>query len=273
VTAFAAAVAGGFVNTDVYLSQSRTYSSLNRFPQALASLEQAVKAEEAAGKKPPEDWYKFGFGQAYKGKLNNEFVKWTTMHIKAYPTPENWRSALVNYRDSQNVADKPLLDLYRLMLASNSLAGERDHYEYAFLASRAGLPGEVKSVADHFKSSNPGTTSASINELNSDASGKVTSDKASLTAEAGRAGSAANGVSAANVANAFIGYRDYAKAAELYKTALSKGGVDADEVNTRLGIALAMQGQKDAAKAAFGQVKSPARVGIASYWMAWLDRA
>lgn len=264
-----AAVAAGYTGTDVYLSQSRIYSSLNRPADAIAALDKAVKAEEAAGRKAPEDWYKFGFGQAYKAKNNDEFVRWTSMHVKAYPTPENWRSALVNFRDVSNPADKPLLDLYRLMLASNSLAGEKDHYEYAYLANRAGLPGEVKMVTDHFK----GGASKAIGELSADASGKVAADKASLANEAQKAASAANGVQAAGTGNAYIGYQDYAKAAELFRLALSKGGVDADEVNTRLGIALALQGQKDAAKEAFAKVQSPARVNIARYWTTWLDRA
>ena len=58
--------------------------------------------------------------------------------VQAFPTAENWRTALVLFRDTNNPPDKPLLDLYRLMLAADSLAGEKDHYEYAFLANRAG---------------------------------------------------------------------------------------------------------------------------------------
>jgi len=272
-TEYAAAAAANYINTDLYLSQAKIYADTGKYPQVLAALEKALAAETAAGRKPPEDWYKFGFGQAYKGKLNNEVTKWTVMHVKAYPTPENWRTALIVFRDSQNPTDKPLIDLYRLMLASDSLAGEKDHYEYAYLASRAGLPGEAKLVLDHLKASKSPGTSPDVAELHKEVTAKATADRASLANEEKSAGSAANGVSAAGVANAYLGYGDYAKAVTLYQLALTKGGVDADEVNTRLGIALARQGQKDAAKAAFAKVQAAPRSGIAQYWTAWIDTA
>ncbi len=74
-----------------------------------------------------------------------------------------------------------------------------------------------------------------------------------------------------NTADAYLGYGDYAKAAELYKLALTKGGVDASTANTRLGIALARSGQKDAALQAFGLVTG-ARKPIADYWTIWLNQ-
>ena len=48
-------------------------------------------------------------------------------------------------------------------------------------------------------------------------------------------------------------------------------GVDADEVNTRLGIALARSGDKAGAKAAFAEVKGAPRSGIAALWTAYVD--
>jgi len=272
-TEYAAAAAANYVNTDLYLSQAKIYADTGKYQQVLSTLEQALAAETAAGRKPPEDWYKFGFGQAYKGKLNNDVTKWTVMHVKAYPTPENWRTALIVFRDSQNPADKPLIDLYRLMLAADALAGEKDHYEYAYLASRAGLPGEAKMVLDHLKASSTPGKSPDVAELHKEVTAKAATDKASLAAEEKTVAGAANGVGAAGVANAYLGYGDYTKAASLYELALTKGGVDADEVNTRLGIALARQGQKDAAKAAFAKVQGSPRAGIAQYWTAWLDKA
>lgn len=269
-TAFAAAAAAGYVNAELYLSQTQAFAISGQPQQALVTLQKAIDFEKSEGRTPPEDWYKYGLSQAYKGKLNAEVNRWATMHVQAFPTAENWRTALVLFRDTNNPSDKPLLDLYRLMLAADSLAGEKDHYEYAFLANRAGLPGEAKVVIDHFKAKGGGT-SAPIAELDKEVAPKIASDKASLVREATSAASAANGVPAAGVANAYLGYGDYAKAVSLYETALSKGGVDADEVNTRIGIALARQGQKDAAKAAFAKVQSPARASIAQYWSAWLD--
>ena len=66
---------------------------------------------------------------------------------------------------------------------------------------------------------------------------------------------------------------NFAKAASFYRVALQKGGVDADEINTRLGIALARSGDKAGAKAAFGSVQGTARSGIAALWTAYVDAA
>lgn len=266
-----AAETGGYATTDVYLLRSRIYSGQKQSVQSLAELDKAIAAERAAGRAVPEDWYKFGYGEAYRGKLNNEFAKWTMMHVRAFPTPENWRSALVLYRDGAKLGSKTELDLYRLMRASRSLAGEKDHYDYAYIADQAGLPGEAKTVLDGWKATG-GANSAPINELSKAIAGKAASDRAGLAAEEKRALAGTSGTLAANTANAYLGYGEYAKAATLFQAALTKGGVDADETNTRLGIALAMQGQKDAAKAAFAQVRGT-RAGVAQYWSAWLDRS
>ena len=113
----------------------------------------------------------------------------------------------------------------------------------------------------------------SIKELRASVTSKAVADKASLAGLDARARTAADGKAAASTANAYLGYRDYAKAADLYRVALQKGGVDADTVNTRLGIALALSGQKAAAQQALGAVTpSGPRGDIARYWTIWVGQ-
>ena len=73
-----------------------------------------------------------------------------------------------------------------------------------------------------------------------------------------------------SVGDGYYGYGNYAKAIELYKLALTKGGVDANMVNTRIGAALAKSGDKAGAKAAFAQVTGP-RKELADFWTVYLD--
>ena len=47
--------------------------------------------------------------------------------------------------------------------------------------------------------------------------------------------------------------------------------MDANEVNTRLGIALAAQGDKAGAKAAFDAVQGQPRADLAGFWKTYLD--
>ena len=70
--------------------------------------------------------------------------------------------------------------------------------------------------------------------------------------------------------DAYLGYGEYAKAAELYRAALTKSGVDTNLANLRLGIALARSGDKAGATAAFNAVTGP-RADIAKYWLLYLS--
>ena len=56
----------------------------------------------------------------------------------------------------------------------------------------------------------------------------------------------------------------------MFELAKEKGGVDADEVNTRMGIAKMKAGDNAAAKAAFEAVQGGARKQIAGLWLAYL---
>ena len=70
--------------------------------------------------------------------------------------------------------------------------------------------------------------------------------------------------------DAWLSFDEYDKAAAMYQLALTKGGVDADLVNTRLGIALAKKGDKAGAKAAFAKVGG-ARASTARLWTIYVD--
>jgi Flp pilus assembly protein TadD len=59
---------------------------------------------------------------------------------------------------------------------------------------------------------------------------------------------------------------------KLFRLAQKKGGIDADTVQTRLGIALARLGQKDAAREAFKAVTGAERKEIANFWLLYLDQ-
>jgi lipopolysaccharide biosynthesis regulator YciM len=92
-----------------------------------------------------------------------------------------------------------------------------------------------------------------------------------VAAREAKAKAAATGISAAAAGDSYLGDGNYAKAAELYKVALAKGVTKVDEVNTRLGIAYALQRDDANARAAFAQVKSSPRNQIAAFWIVWLD--
>lgn len=270
----------GYVHTDAANQPTRdldlllteTYFKTNQAPQGLAIVEQLVKEEQAAGRKAPEEWYKRAVSAAYQAKNDAELAKWMRLQLEAYPTAENWRSALVIYQQGANLDNPANLDLLRLMRASKALTSEREYFEYAELAQRGGLVGEAKAVIDEGRAAGVfDASNRAISDIYTAVNGQVKSDRASLPAAEKSAAAAANGRAAMGTADAYLGYGDYAKAAEMYKLALQKGGVDANMVNTRLGIALARSGQKDAAKAAFDAVTGP-RAELARFWVLWMNQ-
>jgi monomeric isocitrate dehydrogenase len=100
---------------------------------------------------------------------------------------------------------------------------------------------------------------------------RATQEKASLAGLQTRAASDATGATALKAGDAVFGTGDYAKAATLYQAAVQKGTVDANLANTRLGMALALAGQRAEAEAALRAVTGP-RADLAGYWLAWLAR-
>jgi hypothetical protein len=263
----------GYKGTDMLLLLAEANFKMNKIVEGLPFVERAITESTAKGEKAPEAWFSRATSVAYKAKLAGEVGKWTRMQVRAYPTAENWRSALVVYRDAAKLDGQASLDLMRLMRITKSLVGERDFFEYASLATERALPGEAQSsIEEGFASGAVPRTSRAVNEMLTLAKGKISTDRASLVASEKQAAAAATGKVAAGTADGFLGYGEDAKAISLYQLALTKGGVDVDAVNTRLGIALARTGQKDAARAAFALVKGP-RAAIASFWNLWLDIA
>lgn len=241
--------------------------------EGLVELEKAIKLETAAGRKAPENWYGRGANMAYRSKMLSETAKWTQMQVAAYPTQENWRSALVTYRDSNKLDNQSLIDVFRLMHETKSLKGERDFAEYAERAMLSALPGEAKAaIEDGLASGAVTTSSRAVTERLAEAKAKIPADRASVVADEKRANSAPDGRLAANTGSAYLAYGENAKAIDLFKLAQQKGGADADTVNTRLGIALARSGDKEGARAAFKAVTGAQRKEIAEYWLLWLDQ-
>lgn len=264
------------VNINLQIAQAQL--DAGQLDAGVASIDAAIKAEEAAGRKAPVAWYKFAVDRLYRGGKKAAASDWLGRQMAAYPSAEGWRSILLIYMEQQRDKGAPLdvdvqLDLMRLMRAAKAMGGEADYHEYADLAQRRGLPWEAKAVIEEGRAAGKVQASnGAINELYRMATLREKAE-GSLAGEEKGAAAAANGTAAKNVGDAYLGSRNFVKAAEMYRLALTKGGVDANLVNTRLGIALAMQGQKAEAKTAFQAVTGAPRGEIARFWATWLDQA
>ena len=263
----------GYRENNVGALIAESYFKENRDAEGLAALERAIAAETSEGRKADESWYRRGAAIAMKS-VPADSGKWTYKLVDAYPTGENWRAALSVYRDSATPAlsNRENLELMRLMRQADAMESERDYYEYAEAADYRRLPGEVVSVLEEGIAKNDfAPSSAFANETLGLAKAAVAADRASLAASERDAKSAADGDIALATADAFLGYSDYQKAGELYQTALTKGGVDANRANMGLGIARVGQQDWTGAKAAFANVNGQ-RANIARFWTLWIDQ-
>lgn len=269
---FTAAQAHGSTqaNLPLYLAKAKVQSG--NVAGGMADLDTLF----ASGKPQTDEFYRYAIQQSSNAGLRTETVKWMGRWVTAYPTSKGWRTALAFYGFSA----KPLakldkrqqVDLFRLMRQTKALADQNDYEEYAQRAIDIGLPDEAKMVIDEGKATGkiPAAPSSVIKALASDAAAQITAE-GSFDALEKKAAAAPTGPLSAQTGDAYLGRSNYAKAVTLYRQALSKGGVNTDEVNTHLGIALAMSGDAAGAKAAFALVTGAPRNDIAAFWTIYLD--
>ena len=241
------------------------------YPQAMALVRQQINASKAAGTPAPESVYRIGLQTALDGKLNAEVMPLTREFLTAYPNPKNWQVALDLYRQTAGSDEQLLLDTFRLMRNAKTIERANEYIALADTLARGRYYAEARDVvnegvrAGKFTASNP-SAAAILKEVTP----RIDSDKAALAGIEARAKSDARGEFALKVADGYFGHGDYAKAADYYRLAVQKGGIDANLANTRLGMALAMGGQRPQAEAAFKAVTG-ARAELANLWLLWLS--
>jgi tetratricopeptide (TPR) repeat protein len=245
---------------------------LKKNAEAVALVDRAISLKQAAGGPVLENWYKRGLKMAYDAQLGPQSIKISRELVSAYPSATNWRDALLIFRSLTN-ADRAMdLDILRLSRAAKALSGERDYYDMADTLNDGGLPGETKAVLDEgvaVKMVDP--NKPAFKAMIASSARQVAADRASLAGLGKQAMAAKTGTAALHTADDYIGYGDYTNAIPLYRAALQKGSIDANLVNTHLGMALALAGQKAEAEAAFHAVTGP-RAELAAYWLIWLSQ-
>lgn len=238
--------------------------------KGLAALKAAAAASKAAGQPVPAQWYQIGVSRAEAAKLP-DVTEWATLAYQAEPSGQNLRTLVRLFqRANPTISNRENLDVLRVLGASDGLVIAADFTEYAEMASKTGIYGEVKSVIDKGRSKGVLNASAA-GDIYQAATSKIAGDKASLGSAEADAQKGANGKIAAATADAYLGYGDYAKAVTLFELAKQKGGVDADEVNTRIGIAKTLSGDNAGAKASFEAVQAGSRKQVANLWLAYLS--
>lgn len=239
---------------------------------AVTLFQRAISANQAAGRVSPESWYQRTLALAFDGRMAHPAIALARDLVTYYPSPLNWRDVLNVYKGSVPPDPELELDIRRLQRAVEALAGERDYLELAAALTAANLHGEAKAVLDEGVSRGMlDSGEAVVRQAVTANNRQATRDRAGLARRRTQALAASTGAGALAAGDSHFGYGQFAEAAELYRAALQKGGTDPNLVNSRLGAALALAGQRAEAEAAFRAVTGP-RADLAAFWLAWLAR-
>jgi tetratricopeptide (TPR) repeat protein len=255
------------VDATVLLAESR--NGQGRTAEAITLIQKAIAAKTAAGQKAEESWYKRAVALAFNAKLATA-PELGRQWVAAYPNAKTWRDAIRIYQTSGQIDDNALLDTMRLAQATGALAGESDYFRFANTLVTKGYAGEAKLVLEQaFAAKALDRNRGTFSQLYNVATAKSQGDQASLAGSAKTALAAANARQAMVTGEAYYGYGDYAKAAELFRAALGKDGVDKDLANLRLGMSLARAGDKAGAEAAL-KAAGGSQVEVAKLWLTYV---
>lgn len=262
---------------EALINLAQVKNDLRKPKEAVQLLSRAIEMKRAAGQPVDESWYKYALKLAFDGRsdpaLRQASLALSRQLVAAYPTKENWRDALLIYRDTSSLDAAAEVDVLRFMRASGSLAGERDWYDLVDGLYKAGNFAEAKAVLDDGAAKRMiDPKKAAFAEMIRLTNARLAGDRASLAAEESKAMASASGAMALKIGDAFYGYGQHAKAIALYRAALAKGGVDANLVNTRLAMALLASGDRAGAEATF-KALTGTRGELGAFWVAWLARS
>jgi hypothetical protein len=269
-TQLQAALQAGYTDGDPEAIIADSYFGEGQNAQGLQYLSDLIQKRVAAGQQVPDNYYKRGLGVAYRAKLAPQADAYALMLVQKYPTPENWQAALQVVNALGQFDANGQLDLFRLMRETGALKEPHDYLSYAYAADPMKLSHEVLAVLDQgVKSGALSASDQNYQKLKSTADSRAAENKAAADSIADDARKSPTGKIAIAAGDQYLSLADYAKAAEMYQLAVTKGGADSDLARIRLGIAQVKQGQLDAAKAAFGQVTG-ARAPVARMWLAYV---
>ncbi|VXC87528.1 tetratricopeptide repeat protein [Sphingomonas sp. AX6] len=115
---------------------------------AIDLLQRAIVTRKGLGQAAPEGWYRQQLSIAQQASLETPGIDAARTLVTAYPTPANWRAALVVYRELTAPEGALEIDLLRLTRHVNAFAQAAEYQRMAQLLNQSGEPSEAKAVLD-----------------------------------------------------------------------------------------------------------------------------
>jgi hypothetical protein len=195
--------------------------------------------------------------------------------VDYYGKPDDWAQLIRAALGTPTIKQSDDLNLFRLELVTKASAESEDYGTMASVAIQLGYPVEAQAAFEaglaSGKISNSGKTAAAL----ANARARAAKDRGTLASFETTAAKSPNGELDIKLAQTYFGYGRYADVVTAARRGLGKGGAktDANEANTLIGMALAMQGNTAEAQTALSSVKgSPAMVKVAHLWSLYAGR-
>lgn len=263
-------VAPGGLTTDDLILIGNSQIALRSYGPAAATLERAIAAAEKA-KRPASAISKLllALHEAYD-KTGNAAKKMQTLHrlIVVAPSKDSFKWVASAYAKDSNNDPVIMIHVYRLGASRNLLSNE--HYaKYAQTALDMASPGEAVAMLEKGMASGAIKKDDRSNRLLADAKGQLERLKAALPQQEREAIAIATGEPEAKVAIGYFTLKNFGKASEAAKRAVTKGKLRRlDDVNMLLGIALVESKKSTDARNAFkaAATANPKMRGVADLW-------
>jgi hypothetical protein len=128
------------------MNLAQVRAAQNDAPAAIDLIRSALAAHR--GGPAPEVWYRQWLSIAFNAHMLDQGKAGALALVAAYPTPANWRDALVAYRQLAAPQDDAEIDLLQLMRTAGALLRPAEYLRLAQLLLHAGLPAEARAVLD-----------------------------------------------------------------------------------------------------------------------------
>lgn len=263
-------------NTDVLLLVGQAYYLQKDFKNAKGAVRELVTASDAAGKEVKEEWLQLLMSCDYELKDMAGVAKALEQLVQRYPSTKYWRDRLEMVQDLSNLSEQQSLEIYRLMLATDTMETADEYVEMAELALHLGLPGEAKSVLEKGFAANKlgGEQKDRQQRLLDMAKTQADSDSKSLAQLEKEAAAAATGEADAKLGEAYLTYGQYDPAIAALQRGLGKSGVkNAEAAQLHLGLAFLGAGKDEDARTAFKTISTdPALSDLARLWAIYIKQ-
>jgi hypothetical protein len=265
------AIKDGSANEEIFAIVDQSYYLKGDYKGAVQSVNAHLAYATKAGQKLAEDRLSLLLNACIK--LNDTDCTGHALELMVtyYPKPEYWQNILYVMIQTPGVADKMLLQIYRLALDVDVLKRPEDYLEMAQLANEQGSPGEAERAIEAGQQKNlfkDAALKTHANQALESTKKQVAVDTASLPKIAADADASKTGVKDAGLGLAYFSYQQYDKSIAALQNALTKGGLKSEpETRLLLGIAQLRSGKKDDALKTFDLVKGdPKLEHIAALW-------